>query len=68
MKGEYVVKINGKLITYSDYNDIPDRFDHLIKFLPEVPPGPHTHEQHKQMEMWIELLQQLIAKEKANHV
>ena len=27
-------------------NDIPEKFDHLIKFVPTEPPEPHTQEDH----------------------
>ena len=26
--------------------DIPEKFDHLIKFVPKEPPEPHTQEDH----------------------
>lgn len=67
MKGIFVFLIDGKLETFYDYNDIPDDFDHVIRFQPEVPPGPHTHDQHEEMDKWTDLLQQLMAKERAKH-
>ena len=60
MKGEYVVKINGDLITYTDYNDIPNTFDHVIKFNPDWPPSPHTQEDHDYMETFNDKLQALM--------
>ena len=32
--------------------DIPDDLDHVIEFLPEIPPGPHTSEEHDEIEQW----------------
>ena len=49
---EFVIKDKGQLITYTEYEAIPNEFDHVIKFLPEVPPEPHTEEQHEEIEQW----------------
>jgi hypothetical protein len=68
MKGVFVLIVDGELKTFYDYNDIPEDFDHVIKFMPDVPPGPHSHEQHEEMDKWTEMLQQLMAKEKAKNV
>lgn len=68
MKGVFVLIVNGELKTFYDYNDIPEDFDHVIKFMPDVPPGPHSHDQHEEMEKWTDLLQQLVAKERAKNV
>ena len=46
MKGVYVVKIGTSFLEFSNSTDIPDEFDHLIKFVPEEPPEPHTQEDH----------------------
>ena len=68
MKGVFVLIVDGELKTFYDYQDIPEDFDHVIKFLPDVPPGPHTNDQHEEMEKWTDLLQQLMAKERAKNV
>lgn len=54
MKGVFQVLIDGELVTYTKYDEIPERFDNLIRFAPEIPPEPHTDEQHE----WIESLPQ----------
>ena len=46
MIGEYTVKIGDKLFDYTNVIDIPKEFDHLIKFVPTEPPGPHTQADH----------------------
>ena len=46
MIGEYTVMIGDKLFHYTNVNDIPEKFDHLIKFLPTLPSEPHTQEDH----------------------
>ena len=68
---EFQFLINGELVTYSRYEDIPKFFDHLIKFLPEIPEpegedGDHTEEQHEEFEMWNTRLQQILEKENAS--
>ena len=64
MKGEYVIKINGELITYTDYDDIPDTFEHVIKFIPDWPESPHTQEAHDYMAVFNDKLQVLMEIEK----
>ena len=51
---EFQFLIDGKLVTYDRYEDIPETFDHVIKFLPDNPEpegedGNHTEEQHEAM-------------------
>ena len=62
---EFVVLRNGKLETYTDYDSIPNDFDHVIRFLPEFPEGPHTEEQHAELATWNDKLQQLMEIERA---
>lgn len=63
MAHEFVVLLNGKLITYTKYEDIPEKFDNLIKFMPEIPEPPHTHEQHEEMDTWNEKMKELLKRE-----
>ena len=56
---------NGKLVTYDKYEDIPDKFEHVIKFIPDVPAEPHTDEEHAEMAIWNTKLQELMEKERA---
>ena len=60
MKGEFIIKMGEELITYTDYNDIPNTFDHVIKFNPDWPPAPHTQEDHDFMETFNDKLQALM--------
>lgn len=56
---------NGRIEEYNDYDRIPLDFDHVIAFLPEIPPGPHTPEQHEEIESWNGKLQKLMEIERA---
>ena len=62
---EFQFIVNGELITYNKYQDIPEEFDHVIKFIPDVIPEPHTEEEHEEMAQWNTRLQQLMEKERA---
>ena len=66
MAHKFVVKRNGILETYTEYNDIPNDFDHVISFEPEVPEPPHTEEQHDEIEQWNDRLKELMEIEYAS--
>lgn len=63
MAHEFVILVNGELKTYTRYEDIPEKFDNVIKFLPEIPDAPHTHEQHEEMDAWNDRLKELMKRE-----
>ncbi len=68
---QFIVK--GELKTYDRYEDIPTDFEHVIKFLPDLPEpegedGEHTEEQHEQMLQWNTRLQGLMEKERARNM
>lgn len=65
MTHEFVILVKGKLKTYTSYEDIPDDFDNVIKFAPHIPDGPHTHDEHDEISLWNDRLQQLMEKERA---
>ena len=66
MAHEFIVLHQGVLKTYDRYEDIPDDFENVIKFMPEIPDGPHTREQHEEIEQWNIKFQCLMEKEKRN--
>ena len=45
---------NYKFHSFTDYNDIPDDFiiKEVVCFLPEIPPPPHTVQQHHEIHLW----------------
>ena len=53
-------------VTYDKYEDIPETFEHVIKFLPDVPPEPHTEEEHEEIQEWNNKFQELMEKERAS--
>jgi len=63
MPHEFVILIDDKLKIYHHFDDIPEKFDNLIKFVPEIPDGPHTHDEHTEIEVWNEKLKELMKRE-----
>ena len=47
------------------YEDIPEDFEHVIRFVPDMPEDPHTEEEHAEMALWNTRLQKLMEKERA---
>lgn len=65
MPHRFVIKVKGQCCTYDRYEDIPAEFDHVIEFLPEIPPEPHTPEQHREIEAWSDRFDRLLEIEHA---
>ena len=66
MGHRFVIMQDDELVEYDRYEDIPDDFDHVIEFLPEIPPGPHTHEQHEEIDSWHDKFLRLMRIENAS--
>ena len=62
---EFVFQIDGREVSITEWDDVPEEFDHLIKFIPDIPPEPHTEEDHEEMAQWNTRLQELMEKERA---
>ena len=62
---EFQFIINGELVTFDNYENIPDEFEHVIKFLPDIISEPHTEDEHDEIAVWNDRLQQLMEKERA---
>tara|TARA_B100000963_G_C22464242_1_gene597157 strand:- start:377 stop:574 length:198 start_codon:yes stop_codon:yes gene_type:complete len=63
MAHKFLVRINESFLEFSNYDDIPKEFDNLIRFEPEIPPEPHTKEQHEEIEKWNDKLKELMKRE-----
>jgi hypothetical protein len=66
MNHKFVILRKGKLETFTDYNLIPKDLDHVIEFSPHVPPPPHTHEQHEEIDGWMDKFKKLLEIEEKN--
>jgi len=62
---EFQFIINGELVTFDMYEDVPEKFEHVIKFLPDIPKDPHTEDEHAEIAVWNTRLQELMEKERA---
>jgi len=63
MKGIFKVRISDEVYTFTEYDDIPQEFDHLIMFMPEIPEGPHTDEEHEYIEQLNDVMKELMTRE-----
>ena len=53
-------------VRYTDLRDIPEDLDliHVIKYVPDVPPEPHTAEDHALIVEFVNLMNKYMEKEK----
>ena len=64
LRGTFVIKNEGKLLEFDRCGDLPDEFDHLIKFAPKAPEPPHTVNDHVEMSKYTQYLQELVSRER----
>jgi hypothetical protein len=63
MSHKFTILKEGVLINYDKYEDIPESFDNVIQFLPEIPEGPHTGDDHDLIDQWNDKLKELMKRE-----
>jgi len=66
MPHRFVIMISGQIQEFDHYDAIPEVFDHVIEFDPEIPPPPHTEAQHKEIDQWHDLFLELMRREHAS--
>ena len=59
LEGDFVIRQGTELIEYHRISDIPDKFDHLIKFMPKYPDPPHDINDHALMENMVNFTETL---------
>jgi hypothetical protein len=64
MSHKFVILKDGIIKQYDTFESIPETFDNVIEFMPHIPEGPHTEDQHLHIEMWNDKLQELMKREK----
>ena len=65
--GEYIFILkDDTTVKFTDYKDIPEDLDflHVLKFVPDIPPEPHTPEDHAVIHEWNERLNIFMQKER----
>ena len=65
MGHRFVIMRGNALAEYDCYEDIPDDFDQVREFLPEIPPEPHTLAQHEEIDSWNDKFLRLMEIERA---
>ena len=63
MTHEFTFLIDGELVSFTEWENIPEKFDHVIRFLPDV---PHEEVDHDGPNIWNDRLQELMQKERNN--
>lgn len=64
MAHEFLIMVDGVIKKYTNFSQIPEIIDHVIKFSPEYPGPPHTDQQHLELESWTQRLQELVQRER----
>lgn len=64
MTDTFVIRLNGELKTYHDFDDIPMEIDNVIEFRPDIPKGPHSPEEQLQIDLWLERFIDIMSREK----
>lgn len=62
----FVVMVQGQIRVYHEFDHIPQDIDHVIGFLPEIPPPPHTDQQHQEIDAWTDRFDELMRRERAS--
>jgi len=65
MNHVFTVWKSGQLITVNQFDLIPETFDFLVEFRPVIPPEPHSHEQHQEIDHWQIKFAELMKKEQS---
>lgn len=60
----FTIKDKDQLLTFNNFYDIPEEYDHLIEFKPYMPPPPHTDIEHEEIESWIPKFKQLVERQR----
>lgn len=63
----YAVILDGELQEFDHYDDLPEQFDRLVRFIPPVEPAPHTAEQHEATARWPARLAALMERERLGY-
>jgi len=61
--GKFVVRIGRDILIFNNYEEIPESFDNLIEFNPDIPEEPHTEEEHQELDTLNDMLHALLRRE-----
>ena len=60
----FLVRDGTEYLKFTKYEDIIESFDNVIRFEPEIPPEPHTEDQHEEIQKWPGRLKELMKRER----
>ena len=63
MTGVFKIRINGEVMRYTVFADIPAQFGAVISYIPDHPKPPHTDEEHALIHTFQDKLQELLQRE-----
>ena len=64
LKGIFVYLKDGKHYETNETQNIPEKIDALIKFVPDYPPSPHSEEDHEYIESFMDVFREIQKREK----
>ena len=65
LAGRFVILDRGEIHTFTRVSEIPAEIDTVIEFLPDIPPGPHTDEEHEFIDAIPEAFQAIMRRSRA---
>ena len=63
LEGVFIVKTGQTVTEYQKISEIPEKFDHLIKFAPNIPPSPHSAHDHEHLDHFVDYMKMLQVRE-----
>ena len=66
LTGKFSIRKDNRILKFTNFDDIPLSFNHVISFEPDYPEPPHTNEQHTEIEKYQSYLQELLNRASGN--
>ena len=66
LTGNFSIRKDNRILKFTNFDDIPSSFSHVISFEPDYPEPPHTNEQHTEIEKYQSYLQELLNRASGN--
>ena len=66
--GDFAFIVGDQIESFTDFNDIPEGYvyDHVVRFVPDTPPEPHSLNDHEAFVNWINLFNTMIANQRSS--
>ena len=63
LTGKFSIRKDNRILKFTNFDDIPSSFNHVVSFEPDYPEPPHTEEQHEEIEEWHNKFKELMKRE-----